>query len=404
MRDLTLRGRCFLAAGVAAVLCGIQVGERDFVRMGLLALAVPLLAWLLVRRTPRTVWVRRNLSSLRVEAGGTAQVAVSLGNDGRTTGRLLVEERLPEELGSRRRFVVDPLPTGGRTSLDYLIRTSARGRFPIGPVTVHVADPLGMVDLEQELDSRDSLLVTPRTVPLPRIPLTGRWAGSGDNRARELLGGGSPDVTIREYRVGDDLRRIHWPSSARNDELMVRREEQEWQLRCTLLLDHRLANHRGRGLDSSWEAAVSAAASLAQHLSAQGFEVRLVTAAGAGAAPGWHGGSQALGVHEQLERLAVLAGTRQHTLATDWVDESQHGGLLLAVLGDLDDADRRTLGRLAAAGDAAYAVVLDVDSWGRTPAVAGRTTATADLRRHGWRAATLARGGSLGATWQELGR
>ena len=404
MRDLTLRGRCFLAAGVAAVLCGIQVGERDFVRMGLLAVAVPLLAWLLVRRTPRTVWVRRNLSSLRVEAGGTAQVAVALGNDGRTTGRLLVEERLPEELGSRRSFLVDPLPAGGRTSLDYLIRTTARGRFPIGPVTVHVADPLGMVDLEQELDSRDSLLVTPRTVPLPRIALTGRWAGSGDNRARELLGGGSPDVTIREYRVGDDLRRIHWPSSARNDELMVRREEQEWQLRCTLLLDHRLVNHRGRGLDSSWEAAVSAAASLVQHLSAQGFEVRLVTAAGASAAPEWHGGSKALGVHEQLERLAVLVGTRQHTLATDWVDESQHGGLLVAVLGDLDDADRRTLGRLAAAGDAAYAVVLDVDSWGRTPAVAGRTTATADLRRHGWRAATLARGGALGATWQELGR
>lgn len=402
MRDLTLRGRCFLAAGVAAVLCGIQVGERDFVRMGLLAVAVPLLAWVLVRRTPRQVWVRRNLSSLRVEAGGTAQVQVALGNDGRTTGRLLVEEGLPEELGSRRGFEVDPLPTGGRTTLDYLIRTTARGRFPVGPVRVHVADRLGMVDVEQELDSRDSLLVTPRTVPLPRIPLTGRWAGTGDNRARELLGGGSPDVTIREYRLGDDLRRIHWPSSARNDELMVRREEQEWQLRCTLLLDHRLDRHRGRGLDSSWEAAVSAAASIVQHLAAQGFEVRLVTAAGAAAAPEWHGGGT-LAAHEQLERLAVLRGTRQHGLVTDWVDDSQHGGMLVAVVGDLDDADRRTLGRLAAAGDAAYAVVLDVDSWG-APTATRHDPATADLRKHGWRAATLARGGSLGATWQELGR
>ena len=404
MRDLTLRGRCFLAAGIAAVLCGIQVGERDFVRMGLLAAVLPLVAWLLVRRTPRRVWVRRNLSSLRVEAGGTAQVEVALGNDGRTTGRLLVEERLPDELGARRSFVVDPLPTGGRTTLGYLIRTSSRGRFPVGPVDVHVADSLGMVDLVQEVESRDTLLVTPRTVPLPPISLTGRWAGAGDNRARELLGGGAPDVTIREYRLGDDLRRIHWPSSARNDELMVRREEQEWQLRCTLLLDHRLVNHRGRGDDSSWEAAVSAAASVVQHLTAQGFEVRLVTADGAAAAPEWHAGTKGLAVHEQLERLAVLRGSRQHTLATDWVDESQHGGLLVAVLGDLTDADRQVLGRMAVAGDAAYAVVLDVDTWSRTPTVAGRTTATADLRRHGWRAATLARGGSLGATWQELGR
>jgi uncharacterized protein (DUF58 family) len=404
VRDLTLRGRCFLAAGIAAVLSGVQVGERDFVRMGLLAAVLPLVAWVLVRRTPRRVWVRRNLSSLRVEAGGTAQVEVALGNDGRTTGRLVVEERLPDELGARRSFVVDPLPTGGHTTLGYLIRTSSRGRFPVGPVDVHVADALGMVDLVQEVDSRDTLLVTPRTVPLPPISLTGRWAGAGDNLARELLGGGIPDATIREYRLGDDLRRIHWPSSARNDELMVRREEQEWQLRCTLLLDHRLVNHRGRGDDSSWEAAVSAAASVVQHLAARGFEVRLVTADGAGAAPGWHAGTKGLAVHGQLERLAVLRGSRQHTLATDWVGQSQPGGLLVAVLGDLTEADRQVLGRMAVAGDAAYAVVLDVDTWSRTATVAGRTTATADLRRHGWRAATLERGGSLGATWQELGR
>ena len=51
MRELTIRGRCFLAAGFAAVVCGIQVGEHDFVRIGLLAAAVPGPAWLLVRRT-----------------------------------------------------------------------------------------------------------------------------------------------------------------------------------------------------------------------------------------------------------------------------------------------------------------------------------------------------------------
>ena len=80
---------------------------------------------------------------------------------------------------------------------------------------VRVGDPLGMVDLDQVLASSASILVTPRTEPLPQIALTGRWAGAGDNRTRDLLGGGSPDVTIREYRLGDDLRRIHWPSSAR---------------------------------------------------------------------------------------------------------------------------------------------------------------------------------------------
>ena len=69
---------------------------------------------------------------------------------------------------------------------------------------------------------------------------------------------------------------------------------------------------------------------------------------------------------EQLERLALMSMTRHEQLATDWVDESQHGGMLLAVLGHLDDADRRTSWPAwRPPGDAAYAVVLDVATWDR---------------------------------------
>ena len=76
--------------------------------------------------------------------------------------------------------------------------------------------------------------------PLPTIPLTGAWTGSGDNRPRAFATGSAEDVTVREYRRGDDLRRVHWRSSARTGELMVRREEQPWQSRATLFLDNRL--------------------------------------------------------------------------------------------------------------------------------------------------------------------
>ena len=231
MRDLTVRGRCFLAAGAAAIISGIQIGERDFVRIGLLAALVPVLAWLVLRRPQREVWVRRDVSDLQIEAGETAQVEVEVGNAGRRTGMLLLEEELPAALGEPKRFVVGPLRQGATTTLSYLVKTEHRGRYPLGPMHVRVADPIGMVDLDHTIPSAASILVTPRTEPLPQITLTGRWAGAGDNRTRDLLGGGSPDVSIREYRLGDDLRRIHWPSSARVDQLMVRREEQEWQSR-----------------------------------------------------------------------------------------------------------------------------------------------------------------------------
>ncbi len=314
----------------------------------------------------------------------------------------MLEEELPDALGEPPKFVVGPLAAGEQTRLRYRLRAEQRGRYPVGPMHVRVGDPIGMVDLHQSLPSSASILVTPRTEPLPQIALTGRWAGAGDDRTRDLVGSGSPDVTIREYRVGDDLRRIHWPSSARVDELMVRREEQQWQSRCTLLVDNRRISHRGYGANSSMETAVRAAASITRYLVAADFEVRLVSATGDASSHGWHHGARGADLPEQLERLALMSLTRNEQLATDWVDESQQGGMLLAVLGHLAEPDRRFLAGLAAAGGAAYAVVLDVSAWDRS----GRSEppATQALRSSGWKSATLGRDAPLTGAWMELAR
>lgn len=81
--------------------------------------------------------------------------------------------------------------------------------------------------------------------------------------------------------MGDDLRRVHWKSTARTGELMVRREEQPWESRATVVLDTRAAGHRGDGPTASFEWAVSAAASIAVHLRQAGYKLRLVTGSGA---------------------------------------------------------------------------------------------------------------------------
>ena len=210
MRNLTIRGRCFLAAGAAAIICGIQIGERDFVRIGVLAMVIPVVAWLLLRRTERNVWIRRNVSAIQVEAGEVAHVTVEIGNAGKRTGTLLLEEEISPVLGPSPRFVVEPLGGGDSTFQHYQIHTENRGRYPVGPMHVRVGDPLGMVDIDQVLPSSATILVTPRTEPLPQIPLTGRWAGAGDNRTRDLLGGGNElriehngeIYTLRQTRQG----------------------------------------------------------------------------------------------------------------------------------------------------------------------------------------------------------
>lgn len=404
MGRLTIRGCCFLAAGLATVLGGVWVGERDFVRIGLLAGLLPALAWLVLRRTGRAVWVRRDLSSPQVEAGLTVHVEVKVGSTGRRTGQLLVREEVAAALGSPHSFVLDPLEPGAVRTVSYPVRTDSRGRHLLGPLHVRVPDPIRMVDLHRTVPSTTSVLVTPRTEPLPRIPLSGRRAGSGDNRTRDLRSGASPDVTVREYRLGDDLRRVHWPTSARTGELMVRREEQEWQARCTLLLDNRRSSHRGHGAASSMETAVGTAASILRNLVSRDFEVRLVCATGNSLPRSSHRRSRAATLPEQMERLALLTTTREEQLGTDWVRESQRGGMLIAVLGDLGEKDRSFLRDLARAGDSAYAVVLDVATWDPPGPPADTTAVTASLRASGWKATTLERDGSLAASWLELAR
>src|SRR5947209_9048920 len=91
--------------------------------------------------------------------------------------------------------------------------------------------------------------------------------------SRSIATAGEDDAATREYRLGDDLRRIHWRSTARRGELMVRREEQPWQSRAVLLLDCRQSAHQGDGPLSSFEWSVSAAASIGLHLAHGGFTV-----------------------------------------------------------------------------------------------------------------------------------
>ena len=117
-------------------------------------------------------------------------------------------------------------------------------------------------------------------VPLPNVRLAGEYAGSGDSRARSVAVHGEDDIATREYRNGDDLRRVHWRSTARTGELMVRREEQPWESRATIVLDTRRQGHRGEGPTSSFEWAVSAAASVGLHLRHSGYKIRLVTGSG----------------------------------------------------------------------------------------------------------------------------
>ncbi len=401
---LTLRGRAFLAAGIAIIAAAIVVGHSSLVRIGVLIAVLPLLTAWWVARSRYRLALTRTVTPQTVAAGQPATVALTVSNDARApTGVLLLEERLPYVLGTRPRFVLDGLGQGWRRHVKYEVRSELRGQFDIGPMAVRVTDPFGLVELGRTFHATTRLTVTPRIVTLPSIPLGGAWTGSGDNRPRAFALGSAEDVTVREYRRGDDLRRVHWRSSARVGELMVRREEQPWQSRATVFLDNRGTSHKGQGAASSLEGAVSAAASVLVHLTHHGYAVRLVTASGDSHETQWHSQSADAGTMPLLQALASVQLDHSPAPDTQWLAEPGHGGLILGVFGGLDDSDFTFLRRLQHHASSSLAIALDVAAWApHLPASPGKRSQT-QLTSAGWRSVTLGPRDRLDVAWQELG-
>lgn len=403
LSGLTVRGRAFAAAGVTAVVCAVLMGQTSLARVGILLLVLPLVTSFFVGRSRYRLALVRTVHPQVVPAGQPAQVRLTITNEGRTpSGALLLEDQVPYVLGSRPRFVLSGISRGWRRDVSYQVRSDVRGQFQIGPMSVRVSDPFGLVELGRAFRTTVPLTVTPRTVPLPTIPLGGGWTGSGDNRPRAFATGSAEDVTVREYRLGDDLRRVHWRSSARTGELMVRREEQPWQSRATVFVDNRSRSHRGHGIASSLEAAVSAAASVAVHLSHRGFMVRLVTASGEDTSGAWHVRDADLNTGPLLEALALVTLIDRERIDTGWLSEPAGGGLTVAVLGSVVDHDLPALRRMQHHTSSAIAIALDVGAW--ASAHGGDGGAAPVLGQQGWRTATLRPRDRLEAVWQELGR
>jgi uncharacterized protein (DUF58 family) len=351
---LTTRGRSFLAAGVAAAICAYALGQADLLRVGMLLAALPLVCVLVLYRTRYRVAASRRLSPGRVAVRSEARVHLRLDNISRLpTGLLMLQDRVPYVLGPRPRFVLDRVEPGGQREVSYRVRSDMRGCYPLGPLQLRLTDPFGMCELTRSFSTYDTLTVVPQTEPLPQGRLSGDTTGYGDGRQRSLALAGEDDVIPRGYRHGDDLRRIHWRSTARYGELMVRREEQPQKARCTVLLDTRHDAYTGAGPDSPFEWAVSGAASVCLHLLERGYAVRLLTDTGT-MVPGPEGvgfaGDPSDTAGLLLDALALIEHSSEAGMsyAYDMLRGGSGGqeGLLVAFLGQLDEQQAITVGRM----------------------------------------------------------
>ena len=190
----------------------------------------------------------------------------------------------------------------------------------------------------------DRLVVYPRIEQLHGLPtVRGQDPNVNTASASFSLTGGEDFFTLREYQQGDDLRRVHWPSSARRDKLMIKQLEMPWQSRALVLLDPRAQSYQ---TPEAFEHAVRGAASAMAHLFRNGYsptlwigEPEVTTVASSQAYSAAMEQLSTVSTGRDVDLKAAIARMRRSGMA---------GGAMVLVTGIPDEthlAVYRTLGR-----------------------------------------------------------
>lgn len=261
----------------------------------------------LVGTRPPRLEIRRSIHPPRVVVGESCHVRLTILNRGPRRSPVL---GVRDEVGADGEVSmhVAPIGAGQHRDATYTLPTSRRGLHPIGPLTLRTEDPFGLVRRSTTVADTRVVIVLPSSSPL--TPLAGAAGDEPEHGTRVLASSATVDeelASMRPYTVGDDIRRIHWRTTARIGQPVVRQYDQPWQRRTTLLLDV----DAGATDPAAFERAVITTTSVVRRSAADGEMLRLVTTDGLDS--GFVGAAEQLDA--LLDRLALVAPTDDASLA-----------------------------------------------------------------------------------------
>jgi uncharacterized protein (DUF58 family) len=360
---LTRQGWLVALGALALIVAGRVLGLVELFVLGVMAAALLVAAAALVASARLELEVGRSIHPSRVQVGSASRVELTIRNL-RATGTPVLRLRDPVSGTRGADLLVPPLGRGERTLAAYRLPTDRRGLLRIGPLDVVVGDPFGLTNLTTVAAPKVELTVYPHVDVVSPLPYTtGHDPLAGARQPNSLGRTGEDFYALRPYTVGDDLRRVHWPSSARHDELLVRQNELPWQGRTTVLLDVRKAAHSGDSL----EVAVSAAASVVAATARRHDLVRLITTDGSDSdfAPGSDH------IEAIMEHLAVVPATSAGSLrrSVEMLGRRSSGGALVAIVAEVPGADLVAVSSLRSRYGSLTIVHVDRSAWDPSAAV-----------------------------------
>lgn len=400
---LTSRGTGMLVASVLTYAAARSFGIAELQLVAVAVLVLTVLAWIGTTATSRRVEVLRTVRPTALHHDAEATLTLHVHNRGRLpTAALEVRDAVPAALGSGVRARLGSLAAGERVERTTTLTGRVRGHHRLAPVTVTRRDPFGLVRAQRPVPADAEVVVYPRVVDLPSgLPLGGATTATGGGAPRPLAIG-EERSTVREYVRGDDLRAVHWASTAHRGKLMVRQAEAPQDPRATVVLDVRADRHDPAGAPGTFETAVAVAASVAFHLDRRGRGVVLLDG------PLGTAGPRPRPAEAWLTDLATIAPHAADVGAL-WrqLGEGRAGdGALVVVAPPPTVTELHLLVRAGRAFGTRTAVLIDAHP--RGPRAGGGAApgdvdaAVAGLRAAGWRATAVRTIDELPIAWYEL--
>lgn len=327
----TRPGLLVVLAALVLVVVGRVLGLPELYAIGASIGLLVLICGLWVSLRDLDIVVSRAVRPQRVHVGNPCTVEVQVRNRSRRgTPVLRLLDPVTDTAGAD--LLLPPIELRRTATVAYRLPTTKRGIITVGPMTVEVADPFGLAAASTPAAPAVEITVLPRVDEIPPLPRSVGPDPDGTTETGSLGRSGEDFAALRPYLVGDDLRRVHWPSSARTGDLLVKQHDVPWQGRVCVILDLRRQAHDADTI----ERAVSAAASILRTHLRRGDHARLVTTTGIDSGYGV-GGSHLDGM---LEYLAVAARSNAGSLhvALEVVERGASGAAVL-VTGQPTDTD-----------------------------------------------------------------
>jgi uncharacterized protein (DUF58 family) len=264
----------FVFLGTVLVVAAFSTGINFLFFLVYLLGALLVAAWLFARRGLQGLRAGYYVLNPRAQVGDVLQAIYRVDNDTRWTKpwvELWNDSTLPAPLPGR---VIGIKPSSSRQWMAK-VTLMRRGSYRLGALRVRTGDPFGLFTTEMVVGQPTWLVVFPKVHPLPhwRLPPS---PVDGTAPSRRRFESASPLVrSVRPYVHGDAINRIHWLSSVRHNELLVKEFDLEQTADLWIVLDLDRTAHAGSGNDSSVETAVSAAASIAVQTLAENRAVGL---------------------------------------------------------------------------------------------------------------------------------